>query len=237
MVDAGMKLYRLADLGIVWVHAQIYEQDLAYVQLGQEATVTLVLSAGPRVPRARHLHLSERGRKDAHGPGADGVSQPRLFPQAGHVRHGAGHVRAGAFRAAGARTWPSCAAARRTRSSWRWTGGKFEPRTVTLGPQAENDTYQVLSGLKRRRTRSSPPASSCSIRKASCARRSRRCCEPSRRRRAAATGRTHDARSGARHAATSAARRKPQRSSNTSARCRSTFPSNTIIRASAPSAA
>jgi len=26
-------------------------------------------------------------------------------------------------------------------------GGKFDPRTVTLGPQAENDTYQVLSGL------------------------------------------------------------------------------------------
>jgi len=26
--------------------------------------------------------------------------------------------------------------------------GKFEPRTVTLGPQAENDSYQVLSGLK-----------------------------------------------------------------------------------------
>jgi rubrerythrin len=26
-------------------------------------------------------------------------------------------------------------------------GGKFDPRTVTLGPQAENDDYQVLSGL------------------------------------------------------------------------------------------
>ena len=26
-------------------------------------------------------------------------------------------------------------------------GGKFDPRTVTLGPQAENDKYQVLSGL------------------------------------------------------------------------------------------
>jgi rubrerythrin len=25
--------------------------------------------------------------------------------------------------------------------------GKFEPRTVTLGPQAENDTYQVINGL------------------------------------------------------------------------------------------
>ena len=41
MVDAGMKLYRLADLGIVWVFAQVYEQDLPYVQLGQEATVKL----------------------------------------------------------------------------------------------------------------------------------------------------------------------------------------------------
>ena len=27
-------------------------------------------------------------------------------------------------------------------------GGKFEPRTVTLGPRAENNLYQVLSGLK-----------------------------------------------------------------------------------------
>ena len=29
MVEAGMRLYRLADLGIVWVQSQIYEQDLA----------------------------------------------------------------------------------------------------------------------------------------------------------------------------------------------------------------
>ena len=73
MVDAGMKLYRLADLGIVWVYAQVYEQDLPYVQLGQEATVKLVLAARPRISRARHLHLSERGRKNAHGAGAAGV--------------------------------------------------------------------------------------------------------------------------------------------------------------------
>ena len=37
MVEAGMKLYRLADLGIVWVQSQIYEQDLALLKLGQEA--------------------------------------------------------------------------------------------------------------------------------------------------------------------------------------------------------
>jgi len=36
MVDAGMKIYRLADLALVWVQAQIYEQDLVYLKLGQE---------------------------------------------------------------------------------------------------------------------------------------------------------------------------------------------------------
>src|SRR6185312_10328086 len=41
MVDAGMKLYRLADLGIVWIYAQIYEQDLPYIQLGEEAIVKI----------------------------------------------------------------------------------------------------------------------------------------------------------------------------------------------------
>ena len=56
-----MKLYRLADLGLVWVQSQVYEQDLAYVQLGQEAAVDALLSAGPQVPRARDLHLSDRG--------------------------------------------------------------------------------------------------------------------------------------------------------------------------------
>jgi multidrug efflux pump subunit AcrA (membrane-fusion protein) len=41
MVDAGQKLYRLADLSLVWVIAQIYEQDLAFVKVGQEAVVRL----------------------------------------------------------------------------------------------------------------------------------------------------------------------------------------------------
>src|SRR5438132_9496466 len=41
MVEAGMKVYRLADLAIVWVQSQVYEQDLEFVRLGQEATVSL----------------------------------------------------------------------------------------------------------------------------------------------------------------------------------------------------
>ena len=37
MVEAGARLYRLADLSLVWVQAQVYEEDLAFLKLGQEA--------------------------------------------------------------------------------------------------------------------------------------------------------------------------------------------------------
>ncbi|MBI3606602.1 MAG: efflux RND transporter periplasmic adaptor subunit [Nitrospirae bacterium] len=36
-----MPLYEIADLSTVWVHAQVYEQDLSLVALGREAEVTL----------------------------------------------------------------------------------------------------------------------------------------------------------------------------------------------------
>ena len=41
MFEPGMTLYRLADLSIVWLKAQIYEQDMAFVQLGQEAVASI----------------------------------------------------------------------------------------------------------------------------------------------------------------------------------------------------
>lgn len=40
-VDAGMKLYRIAAIGHVWVEADVYESDLAHVHAGQHARVTL----------------------------------------------------------------------------------------------------------------------------------------------------------------------------------------------------
>jgi Cu(I)/Ag(I) efflux system membrane fusion protein len=40
-VDAGTRLYRIAALTRVWIEAQVYEQDLAHVQAGQTASVTL----------------------------------------------------------------------------------------------------------------------------------------------------------------------------------------------------
>ena len=40
-VEAGMRLYRIAQLDKVWVEAEVYEADLAHVRAGQAATVTL----------------------------------------------------------------------------------------------------------------------------------------------------------------------------------------------------
>ena len=40
-VEAGMRVYRIADLSKVWIDAEIYESDLAHVKAGQSAVVEL----------------------------------------------------------------------------------------------------------------------------------------------------------------------------------------------------
>ncbi len=146
MVDAGMTLYRLADLGLVWVKAQVYEQDLDYVRLGQEATVTLSYLPD-REFRGRVTYIyptvdektrTARVRMEFHNPGY--FLKPGMFATVQVLSELAPSVL----------LVPDMAV---LRSGEKYTvfvaldGGKFEPRTVTLGPQAENDTYQVLSGL------------------------------------------------------------------------------------------
>lgn len=146
MVDAGMRIYRLADLGLVWVQAQIYEQDIVYIKLGQEVTVTLS-SMPDREFRGRVTYIypnvdektrTARARMEFHNPGY--FLKPGMFatvrvtselepsvllvPDMGILRSG-----------------------EKTTVFVALEGGKFDPRTVTLGPQAENNMYQVMSGL------------------------------------------------------------------------------------------
>jgi Cu(I)/Ag(I) efflux system membrane fusion protein len=97
VAEAGMKLYRLADLGIVWVYAQVYEQDVPYVQLGQEAVVRL--SSLP--------DREFRGRVTYVYPDVDPktrTAKVRLeFENPGYfLKPGANHLRTGTRRAAGA---------------------------------------------------------------------------------------------------------------------------------------
>jgi RND family efflux transporter MFP subunit len=146
MVDAGMKIFRLADLGLVWVQADIYEQDLAYLKLGQEADVTLsYLTDRQFRGRVTYIYPSvdvktrtARVRMEFHNPGY--FLKPGMFAT----------VRVVSELEPSALLVPDMAILRsgeKTTVFVALEGGKFDPRTVTLGPQAENDTYQVLSGL------------------------------------------------------------------------------------------
>ena len=148
MIDAGMKLYRLADLGIVWVQSQIYEQDLALLQVGQEAEVSLSYLPDRKF-RGRITYIyptmdektrTAKVRMEFHNPGfflkpgmfatveihAELDPQALLVPDTTILRSGDSNT---VFVALG--------------------DGKFEPRTVTLGPRGENDEVQVLSGVKQ----------------------------------------------------------------------------------------
>ncbi len=147
MVEPGMRLYRLADLGLVWVQAQIYEQDLAYIRLGQEAVVTLAYLPD-REFRGRVTYIypnvdektrTATVRMEFHNPGF--FLKPGMFAT----------VRVAAELQPSALLVPGMAILRSGERNTVFValeGGRFEARAVTLGPQADNDMCQVLSGLE-----------------------------------------------------------------------------------------
>jgi Cu(I)/Ag(I) efflux system membrane fusion protein len=146
MVDAGMRLYRIADLGIVWVIAQVYEQDLPFVKLGQEVVVK-VASLPDREFRGRVTFIyptvdektrTARVRMEFENPGY--FLKPGMFVSAqiqAELQGTAVLVPESAVLRSGTQNTVFVALA----------GGKFEARDVTLGVDAENDLIQVISGL------------------------------------------------------------------------------------------
>jgi len=146
MVDEGMKLYRIADLGTVWVQAQIYEQDIPFVQLGQEAEVSLSYMPDRKFrgrvtyiyPTVDERTRTAKVRMEFHNPGF--LLKPGMFAT----------VELKAQLTPDAVLVPDTAVLRSGEKNTVFIaldGGKFEPRVITLGPRSDNDTYQVLSGL------------------------------------------------------------------------------------------
>ena len=146
MVDAGVKTYRLADLGLVWVQAQIYEQDLGFIRLGQEVTVSLSYLPDREFrgrvtyvyPNIDEKTCTAKVRMEFHNPGY--FLKPGMFASVHVISELAPSVL----------LVPDMAVLRSGEQNTVFIaleGGKFEPRTVVLGLQAENDTYQVISGL------------------------------------------------------------------------------------------
>jgi RND family efflux transporter MFP subunit len=146
MVDAGMRLYRIADLGIAWVIAQIYEQDLPFLKLGQEAVVK-VASLPDREFRGRVTFIypnvdektrTARVRLEFENPGY--FLKPGMFVSAqihAELADSAVLVPDSAVLRSGSKNTVFIAE----------DDGHFIARDVALGVEAENGFVQVLNGL------------------------------------------------------------------------------------------
>jgi Cu(I)/Ag(I) efflux system membrane fusion protein len=146
-VMAGMKLYRLADLSIVWIEGDVFEQDLGLIRVGAPARVEI--SSYPGRPFGGRIDFvgpvvdaqSRAGRVRVALPNPGGLLKPgmnaTLFFE-GQLGADVLSVPAEAVVMTGARNLVFVVSRE----------GALQPREVTLGPRA-GERVQVLSGLKQ----------------------------------------------------------------------------------------
>ncbi|HVZ66389.1 MAG TPA: efflux RND transporter periplasmic adaptor subunit [Lacunisphaera sp.] len=146
MVAAGERLFRLADLSHVWVEAQVYEQDLPFVQAGQDATVRVTYGPERTIEGKVDLLLPQVVDQTRTAtarivlPNADGALRPGMFVD----------VRFAAQLADDAVLVPDLAVLRSGEHNTVFLAnadGSFSPREVRLGVRSQGDVYQVLEGL------------------------------------------------------------------------------------------
>jgi len=146
MIEPGMNLYRLADLSIVWIKAQIYEQDMPFVQLGQEARARIASLPGEAfVGRVTYVYptldpktRTAQVRMEFHNPGLR--LKPGMFAT----------VELESELTPSAILVPESAVLRSGETTTVFValdGGKFDPRKITIGQRDSSGKYQVLHGL------------------------------------------------------------------------------------------
>lgn len=84
-IQPGQALYRLADLSRVWVEADVYEQDLRYLRLGEPVDMEIAAFPGERFPgRISYVHPDVRpetrtGRVRIEVANPGGEIKPGMF--------------------------------------------------------------------------------------------------------------------------------------------------------------
>ncbi len=146
MMEPGERIYRLADLSTVWVHAQIYENDLPFVHAGQTATVRATYGRDRDRPATVGLLLPqiEEQTRTATArlvlPNPDGALRPGMFVD----------VRLSARLTDDAVLVPEMAVLRSGERNTVFLAnadGTFTPREVKLGARSQDGRYEVLAGL------------------------------------------------------------------------------------------
>lgn len=144
-VAAGQTLFRVADLSVVWVEADVYERDMAAVRVGQAATVTLDAYPDQRfLGRATYIYtfVEEQTRTVKvrfEFPNPRGLLKPGMYAnvQLKGAAMAALSVPADAVLDSGTEQVVFVALG----------NGYFEPRRVTAGRRM-GDAVEITEGLK-----------------------------------------------------------------------------------------
>lgn len=146
-IDPGMQTFRIADLSKVWVMVTVYEYQLPFLEVGQEATMSLEYIPGQTLEgKVAYIYpyLDKKTRE----------AQVRLeFDNPG------GLLKPGMFASVELRNRLAAEATLAPRSAVIDTGtrkvafvslgkGRFEPRDVTTGVPTGDGKIQILSGLQ-----------------------------------------------------------------------------------------
>jgi Cu(I)/Ag(I) efflux system membrane fusion protein/cobalt-zinc-cadmium efflux system membrane fusion protein len=146
-VQPNANLYTIADLSKVWVLADVYEYELPWLELGQEATVELSYLPGKAMkgeltyiapfldPRTRTVEVRLELDNEA------GKLKPEMFGNAtiaGTPRPGVVAIPSDAVIRSGTRTLAVVALGE----------GRFEPRDVELGLDSGDGWLEIRAGLE-----------------------------------------------------------------------------------------
>jgi multidrug efflux pump subunit AcrA (membrane-fusion protein) len=145
MVKPGESLYRLADLSTVWVNAQIYENDLAFVRPGQAVRVRSTYGGERDYAGQIDVLIPEVAAATRTAPARIVLANPDLALKPGMFVD----VRLAAELRPAAVLVPDMAVLRSGDHNTVFVAladGSFLPRAVTLGARTGDDD-EVLSGL------------------------------------------------------------------------------------------
>ncbi len=146
-VAPGTDLYHIADLSRVWVEASVFDGDLPFVRLGQEATMTLSYLPGEELT-GRVAFLSPVVREKTRDvairlefPNEEGLLKPGMYAD----------VRIRSVLDTDALLVPAESVIRTGKRNVLFIArgdGKFSPTEVLLGPRGEGGVVEVIAGIE-----------------------------------------------------------------------------------------